>query len=81
MWIVKGPQATERDPGALEQLYEADRSSREDTMAVLFGASNPQLALHHMADKPEGRASSPTKPRATGYVILRVQLKLKATTG
>jgi hypothetical protein len=85
MWAVKGRPTTPLEPALepafLEQLYEADRKSRDDAMAVLFGVSNPYLELHHMADKPEGHASTPTKPRPTGFVILRVQLSLKAATG
>ena len=72
MWVVKGLQGTPLEPGLLEQHYEADRGSREDSLPVRFGVSNPRLALHHMTDKPEGSASAPTKPRPIGFVILRV---------
>jgi hypothetical protein len=81
IWVVKGPSSTSLEPALLEQFYEAARNSRDDAMAVLFGTSNPQLELHHMADKPEGQASGPIKPRPTGFVILRLQLNLKAATG
>ena len=81
MWVLKGQPGTALEPGLLEQLYETDRGSREDSLPVLFGISNPQLALHHMADKPEGQASAPTKPRPIGFVILRVELTLKAASG
>jgi hypothetical protein len=81
IWVVKGQPSTALEPALLEQLYEADRKSRDDAMAVLFGVSNPHLELHYMADKPEGQASEPTKPRPTGFVILRVHLNLKAATG
>ena len=81
MWVVKGPLATALEPALLEQHYEADRRARDDAMAVLLGVANPQLALHHMADKPEGHASAPTKPRPTGFVILRLELNLKAASG
>ena len=81
MWVVKGQQGTSLEPGLLEQHYEADRSSRENSLPVLFGVSNPRLALHHMTDKPEGSASAPTKPRPIGFVILRVDLNLKVAAG
>lgn len=81
MWVVKGQPGIAVEPGLLEQLYEAARGSREDAMPVLFGAANAQLALHHMADKPEGYASAPQRPRPTGFVILRVELRLKAASG
>ena len=81
MWVVKGPPGTALEPGLLEQVFEANRGSREDTMPVLLGVSNSKLALHHTADKPEGYASAPTKPRPTGFVILRVELNLKTASG
>jgi hypothetical protein len=81
MWVVKGQQGTSLEPGLLEQHYEVDRGSREDSLPVLFGVSNPRLPLHHMRDKPEGSASAPTKPRPIGFVILRVDLNLKAAAG
>jgi Protein of unknown function (DUF992) len=81
IWVVKGQPGTTVEPGLLEQLYEGARDSREDSMIVVFGAANAQLALHHMADKPEGYASAPQKPRPTGFVIQRIELRLKAAAG
>lgn len=39
------------------------------------------IALHSMSDRTEGSASATEKPTSTGFVILRLQLRLKSMSG
>ena len=80
IWVIKTVAGVATlGPGVLEQNYVTDPAKATDQMASLIGETNSAIALHSMSDKSEGSASAPTKPAPTGFVILGVMLKLKAS--
>ena len=79
MWVVKGTTEIQLEPGVLQQNYVVEQGKQADQLAPLLGTTNPNLVLHAMADAKEGSASEAQKPRPTGYIIVGIQLKLKAT--
>ena len=79
MWVVKGTTEVQLAPGILQQNYVVEQGKQADQLAPLLGTTNPNLVLHAMTDAKEGSASESQKPRPTGYIIIGIQLKLKAT--
>ena len=82
LWLVRGAPGMPVDIGFLQQSYAVDRTALTDQAAPpLIGEPNSNLVLYSMAEKQEGSASTPEKSRPTGFVIMALELKLKATSG
>ena len=82
LWLVRGAPGMPVDIGFLQQSYAASRTAITDQMAPpLIGEPNSNVILYSMAEKEEGSASTPEKSRPTGFVIMALELKLKATSG
>jgi hypothetical protein len=81
LWTVTGVAATFMAPGLLQQDYEADPAAPKDQTPALIGEVNSDIVLQSMADTKEGNASQSEKPPTAGFVVLRLELKLKATAG
>jgi Protein of unknown function (DUF992) len=80
IWKVKSTSGAAIGPGLLEQRFATDAQKSVDQSPPLIGEVNADIALHSMADKSEGSASATEKAQPTGFVILSVELKLKATS-
>jgi hypothetical protein len=80
IWKVKSTSGGAIGPGLLEQKYAADAQKSVDQTPPMIGEVNADISLHSMADKSEGSASATEKRAPTGFVILSVDLKLKATS-
>jgi hypothetical protein len=50
-------------------------------MPDLVGLTNSSVVLESMADKKVGSASSKNRSLAKSIAVLRIELKLKSTTG
>ena len=82
LWLVRGAPGMPVDIGFLQQSYAVDRTAITDQLAPpLIGEPNSNVVLYSMAEKQEGSASTPDKSRPTGFVIMALELKLKATSG
>jgi len=81
LWTVSGAVATQSGPGLLQQTYAADPAAPKDQTPALIGDLNSEIILQSMADKKEGESSQSEKSPASGFVVIRVELKLKATAG
>jgi hypothetical protein len=68
-------------PGFLEQHYAADPRTPAEHMPDLVGLTNSSVVLESMADKKVGSASSKNRSLAKSIAVLRIELKLKSTTG
>jgi hypothetical protein len=79
MWVVRSPVGSNAAAGALQQVYSSGSIKPADQSPPLIGETNAELALHSMEDKPEGSVSASKKPAPTGFVILRLELTLKAS--
>jgi hypothetical protein len=80
IWKVKAA-AEAPASGLLQQAYAVDPAIPADQSAPLVGESNSRIVLQSMADKPEGSATATEKPRPTGFIIINIELKLKAASG
>jgi len=81
LWTVTGVAATPTGPGLLQQSYAADPAAPRDQTPALIGEVNSDIILQSMADTKEGNTSQSEKPPPTGFVVIGVELKLKATAG
>ena len=82
LWVVKGLPGMPMNAGFLQQSYAAESAGpRDQTAPPLVGEPNSNLVLQSMSEKEEGSATTPEKPRPTGFVIMAVELKLKSTSG
>jgi len=82
LWVVKGLPGLPMNAGFLQQSYAADSAApRDQTTPPLVGEPNSNVVLSSMEEKEEGSATSPDKPRPTGFVVLALELKLKSTSG
>lgn len=81
LWRVKVPAATSTAPGFLEQKFAADPRTPANQIPDLIGESHSSVVLQSMADRREGSASGKESSPAEGIAVLRVELKLKSTTG
>jgi hypothetical protein len=76
MWTVKGPAATEIQPGLLQQSFTVDAGSAATQVAPLVGEKSPivlQAAKKEMQQVPDADSSKPTT------VIISIVLKLKTS--
>ena len=81
LWVVKGVPGMPMNAGILQQSYAADSAApRYQTAPTLVGEPNANVVLKSMAEKQEGSATSPEKPRPAGFVIVALELKLKSTS-
>jgi len=81
LWRVKVPAATTGGPGFLEQKYAADPKTPASQIPDLVGEPNSSVVLQSMADRKVGSAGAKEGSSADGIAVLRVELKLKSTTG
>jgi hypothetical protein len=81
IWVVRSPSQPHAQPGALQKIFTSDSSKPADQKPPLIGEGSSELALHSMSDKPEGSATAATKPAPSGFVILRLELKLQSSSG
>jgi hypothetical protein len=81
VWRVTIPAAMSAAPGFLQQNYAADPRASASHLPDLVGEANPSVILQSMADRTEGSASAKEKLPAEATAVLRVELKLKSTTG
>jgi uncharacterized protein DUF992 len=81
LWRVTLPPAMSVAPGFLEQHYAADPRTPAEHMPDLVGLTNSSVVLESMADKKVGSASSKNRSLAKSIAVLRIELKLKSTTG
>ena len=81
IWVVRSTSGSAADPGQLQQLFMADSTVRADQDPPLIGRINADIALHSLSDKTEGSATTPERPRPTGFVIRSIELTLKSTSG
>jgi len=75
MWTVKGPAATELQPGLLQQSFMVDAAAAANQIAPLIGEKSPivlQAAKKEMQQMPEVDSAKPTT------VIISIVLKLKS---
>jgi hypothetical protein len=80
IWVVRAASGV-AEPGTLQQVFVADTKRPADQKSPLIGEGNADIALYSLADESEGSASAADRPSATGFVILRVEFKLKSTSG
>jgi hypothetical protein len=76
MWTVKGPAATEIQPGLLQQSFTMDAAAAANQIAPLIGERNPivlQAAKKEMQQVPDADSAKPTT------VIITIVLKLKSS--
>jgi hypothetical protein len=76
MWTVKGPAATEIQPGLLQQSFTVDAAAAANQIAPLIGEKGPivlQAAKKEMQQVPEAESAKPTT------VIISIVLKLKSS--
>jgi hypothetical protein len=76
MWTVKGPAATELQPGLLQQSFMVDAAAAANQIAPLIGEKSPivlQAAKKEMQQMPEVDSAKPTT------VIISIVLKLKSS--
>ena len=76
MWTVKGPAATEIQPGLLQQSFTVDAGTAATQVAPLIGEKSPivlQAAKKEMQQVPDADSSKPTT------VIISIVLKLKTS--
>jgi hypothetical protein len=76
MWTVKGPAATEIQPGLLQQSFTVDAGTAATQVAPLIGEKSPivlQAAKKEMQQVPDTDSSKPTT------VIISIVLKLKTS--
>lgn len=81
IWVVRSPSQLHTQPGALQKVFTSDSGRSADQKPPLIGEGNAELALHSMSDKPEGSASAAARPAPSGFVILRLELKLQSSSG
>jgi hypothetical protein len=77
MWTVKGPAATEIQPGLLQQSFTVDAATAANQIAPLVGEKSPivlQAAKKEMQQAPESDSAKPTT------VIISIVLKLKTSS-
>jgi len=77
MWTVKGPAATEIQPGLLQQSFTVDAGTAATQVAPLIGEKSPivlQAAKKEMQQVPDADSSKPTT------VIISIVLKLKTSS-
>ena len=74
IWIVKGPPATRRSTGLLQQLYAADRSTPSSHPPPLVGETNSTIVLQTLADAQALNGAD--KQSAAVATIVLVALKL-----
>ena len=63
MWTVKGPAATELQPGLLQQSFMVDAAAAANQIAPLIGEKSPivlQAAKKEMQQMPEVDSAKPT---------------------
>jgi hypothetical protein len=80
IWVVRTASGV-AEPGALQQVFLTDTKRPADQKSPLIGEGNADIALYSMADENEGSASAAEKAAPTGFVILRVEFKLRSTSG
>jgi hypothetical protein len=80
IWLVKRSLRADAEPGLLEQSYANDPTMPADQDPPLIGKTHPDVALHSMADKPEGNAGATKKPETVRLLIRGIELKLKSTS-
>lgn len=80
IWVVRHASRTAVEPGLLQQSYTSDRNTPTDQEPPMMGEANADIALHTMADKSQGSASTTGKATLNGYVILSLELKLKSSS-
>ena len=80
IWTVKSTSGATPEPGSLAQAYVVDAAASAELDPPVVGATNANLILQSMADKPEGAASSMNKPPPRGFVVLAIELTLKAAS-
>jgi hypothetical protein len=76
MWTVKGPAATEIQPGLLQQSFAVDTTAAANQAAPLIGEKTPivlQAAKKEMQQSPDTESTKPTT------VIISIVLKLKTS--
>jgi hypothetical protein len=76
MWTVKGPAATEIQPGLLQQSFTMDAAAAANQIAPLIGERNPIVLLaakKEMQQVPDADSAKPTT------VIITIVLKLKSS--
>ena len=76
MWTVRGPAATEIQPGLLQQAFAVDAASASTQAAPLIGEKSPivlQAAKKEMQQANESESAKPTT------VIISIVLKLKTS--
>ena len=82
LWLVKAPSvATPLVPGLLQQSYAPDAKAPADQNPVLVGDANSHIVLQTMGDSNKGNVGAAKNPAAGGFVIVRIELKLKSTAG
>jgi hypothetical protein len=62
-------------------VFLTDTKRPADQKSPLIGEGNADIALYSLADEIEGSASAAEKAAPTGFVILRVEFKLRSTSG
>jgi Protein of unknown function (DUF992) len=76
MWTVRGPAATEIQPGLLHQSFTVDAAAAANQVAPLIGERTPivlQAAKKEMQQAPDTDSAKPTT------VIISIVLKLKSS--
>jgi hypothetical protein len=81
LWRVRVAPAISAAPGFLEQNYAADSRKLANRVLDLVGETNSRVVLQSMADRKEGSARAKKRSPREGVTVLRVELKLKSTTG
>lgn len=79
IWVVRSASEGPATTGILERMFSSDFSKPADQKPPLVADGDAGLALHSLSDRPEGAVSTTQKPAPTGFVILRLELKLKST--